>query len=82
MTTVRPILGEVMRYMVGSSSNPDAEHLVDLLENQCGCPDYVCRRREYEQRTKEEYECRHIRAAWKHVKKELRESLKEAQLSQ
>jgi hypothetical protein len=80
MTSIRPIQGECMRYFVGSASNPDQQHLVDLLENECGCPDWTCRHGEYERRTGKEYSCRHIKEAWEQVKLELREALKEQEL--
>ena len=59
---IEPVVGEVCRFFVQSGSNPDGRHLVDLLEGQCGCADYVCRRRAYEAKTGSPYKCRHLRA--------------------
>ena len=78
---VRPIAGECGRYLVQSSSNPEQEHLVDLLEHFCGCGDYTCRRRVYEENTGKKYLCKHIREAREFFLNEILEQLRQETLS-
>ncbi len=59
---IEPVVGEVCRFFCQSGSAPENRHLVDLLENQCGCASYVCRRRAFERATGSPYRCKHIRA--------------------
>ncbi len=59
---IEPVVGEVCRFWCGSASNPEGKHLVDLLEHECGCASWVCRRRAYEQATGTPYSCKHLRA--------------------
>ncbi len=79
--TIRHIMGEPGRFWVSSQSNPNAEHLTDILDNQCGCPDYVCRRRRWEQEHGGKYRCVHLRAAREQFLNEIIERLKEDALS-
>ena len=60
---VEPIIGEVGRYWVGSETIPGARHLVDILDSQCGCGDYVCRRAALQKETGKQYFCKHLIAA-------------------
>lgn len=80
MRNVIPIMGEVGRFWVTSSSG-EGRHLVDLLENQCGCPDYVCRRRAYELENRKPYHCRHLKLARFHFLEEILEHMREHALS-
>ena len=74
---VRPIVGECGRYLVQSRTNPEQEHLVDLLEGFCGCADYTCRRRVYEENTGKPFRCSHIREAREFFLNEILERLRE-----
>lgn len=64
---VECVAGEDFRYWVSSNANPEARHLVDLVENfplgECGCPDFVCRRLPAYRKTKIIKRCRHLEAA-------------------
>lgn len=73
---IQDIMGEPCRYWVQSESNPETRHLVDLFENQCGCADYVCRRRKYEQETGSPYRCRHILACREHFLEDVLDAMK------
>lgn len=79
--TIRAITGEVGRYFVQSGSQPEGEHLVDLLEHECGCADYVCRRRAHEIKTGHKYVCRHLFAVRNHFLDEILEAIRTEQLS-
>lgn len=72
---ITDIMGEPCRYWVDSEST-DGRHLVDLFENQCGCADYVCRRRKYEMETGQPYRCRHIRACREHFLNDVLDAMK------
>jgi len=63
MSLVTPVMGEVGRYRVASRTHPDQTHLVDIVEGQCGCASYVCKRRERELATGLPYRCYHLKAA-------------------
>lgn len=80
--TVRPVLGEVGRYWVGSETNEHARHLCDIIENQCGCPDYVCRRAAYQREFKRPYRCKHLLAAREYCLDDFIDVMKEAALKQ
>ena len=75
------IAGEPGRYMCESETTPGTSHLVDILENFCGCQDFTCRRRVYQENTGKEYRCKHIRAARDFFTDEVIEAIKEQQLS-
>lgn len=57
----RHILGEPGRIFVRSATNPEQEHLVDLLEHACGCPSFTCRNRKYRELFGHNFTCRHLR---------------------
>ncbi len=63
MKGVHPVLGEVGRYRVQSRSNASENHLVCIVDNQCGCADYVCRRVAHERLTGMPYRCVHLKLA-------------------
>jgi hypothetical protein len=60
--TIRPIAGERFRYFVQSAPGK-VEHLVDLLDHECGCADWTCRQRKWREEHKSGYTCKHIRIA-------------------
>lgn len=65
--TIECVNGEKWRYLVGSASNPEGRHLVDLQANdlygECGCPDFVCRRFPAHRKTGSMKRCRHLELA-------------------
>lgn len=80
--TITHIMGEPGRLWVASDTNPEQTHLVDILENQCGCPDYVCRRRQWEQaHPDKKYRCKHLIAAREFFLDEVLESIRQYALS-
>ena len=78
---IRSIVGEVGRFWVESESNPDGEHLVDLLEHECGCASFTCRNREYREKFGHNFTCKHIQAAREAFLNDILESLREYTLS-
>lgn len=52
--------GELLRYMVPSTSEPDAMHMVDLAQGECSCMGSQCWKR-----------CKHMDAAMAFCKDEL-----------
>ena len=77
---VEPVMAEVGRYWVESRTTPGQRHLADILENQCGCPDYVCRRGKHRARWGEDYRCAHIRAAREYCLNNFLETVREEML--
>lgn len=71
---VEPIQGEVLRYRVSSSSNPNAPHMVDLSlyggNGECSCRDFTTRRRPAIREGAELFtratSCKHVLAARKY----------------
>lgn len=58
-----PIPGEIGRYRVESRSKKDCdEHTVDILEDACGCRDWICNHAS-ERREGRTYRCAHLKAA-------------------
>lgn len=55
------IMGEAFCYLVQSESRPDEHYRVDLIEDQCGCRDWVCRHRQHNENTGQHYRCKHIK---------------------
>lgn len=60
---IRHILGEPGRLWVKSATNPEQEHLCDLLEHSCSCPSWTCRNKKYRELYGHNFTCRHIRIA-------------------
>lgn len=63
MSYVTPVMGEIGRYHCQSDTNPNQSHLCDIIDNECGCADFVCRQRKYREKTNRPYLCKHLRAA-------------------
>ena len=84
MSLVVPVQGEVGRYMVRSASNPEQDHLVDLLEDggSCGCASWVCRQRAHKAKWGVPLRCRHIIAAREYCLDSYLETVRELTLSQ
>ena len=78
---VRHIVGECGRFWVTSEANPDQEHLVDLLDHECGCPSFTCRNRKYREQYGHNFTCKHIRVARELFLNEILESLREGELA-
>jgi len=57
-----PIMGEALCYLVQSESRPSEHYRVDLIEDECGCRDWVCRHRQHYEKTGTDYRCKHIKA--------------------
>jgi hypothetical protein len=74
---ITPIQGEIFRYWCQSSSNPEAMHLVDLVEGACGCADYTCRARKHKEATGKPYRCRHITLVREHALNEIIKHVRE-----
>lgn len=79
---VEPQTGSIGMYWVESATNPDQRHVVDFIENQCGCAAWVCRQRAHRAKWGEDYKCRHIIAVEQYNLSELRETMKQHILSQ
>lgn len=75
--SVRHIQGEPGRVFVRSATNPEQEHLCDLLEHACGCPSWTCRNRKYRAQYGHNFTCRHIREAREFFLDEVLESMRE-----
>ena len=60
MSIVIPVQGEVGRYRVTFNVT---QHLCDILTNERGCADWVCRQRAHKEKTGLPMMCKHIRAA-------------------
>lgn len=78
---VSPIIGEIGRYYCESESSPGVRHVCDIIENQCGCGDYVCRRGAHEASTGKPYRCKHINAAREYALNDYIEVMREHVLS-
>ena len=78
---VYPVMGEVGRYRVQSSSHKDQTHLCDILEDSCGCADWTCKHRTHTEKTGLPYHCKHLKAARSFFLDDILESIKETQLS-
>lgn len=64
-----------MRFRVKSRSQP-GHRMVDLIANECSCPDWTTRHKKYEARTGKLMECDHIKEAWESVKAGIRQHYK------
>ena len=62
MSIVIPIHMEPGRYYVQSSAT-STRHLCDILSDECGCADWVCRQRAHREKTGLPYHCKHLKAA-------------------
>ena len=82
MSLVTPIPFEVGRYRVRSASNPEQDHLVDLLSGECGCASYTCRQRAHKAKWGVPYRCRHILAAREYCLEQFIETMRQHVLSQ
>ena len=79
--SIRHIMGEPGRMFVRSASNPEQEHLVDLLEHECGCASWTCRNRKYREQYGHNFTCRHIREAREAFLDEVLDGIREHTLS-
>ena len=55
------ITGEAFCYLVHSETQAEESYRVDLVENECGCRDWVCRHRQHKEETGQVYRCKHIK---------------------
>lgn len=77
----RHILGEPGRLFVRSATNPEQEHLCDLLEHSCGCASWTCRNRKYKEQYGHNFTCRHLKEARQEFLDAVLDSLREKILS-
>lgn len=75
------IMGEALCYLVESESNPGESYRVDLVEDECGCRDWVCRHRAYKTETGKTYRCKHIRALREIALNDIIEHIRESNLA-
>ena len=75
------IFGEPLCYLVESESHPGEHYKVDLVEDECGCRDWVCRHRQYRESTSRPYRCKHIKALREIAIDEIIEHIKEQSLA-
>ena len=73
---IEPVVGEVGRYFCQSGSEEHTRHLVDLLEDACGCADWTCRHRAHQAKFYAPYRCKHIVAVREFFLDEILETLK------
>jgi hypothetical protein len=78
--TVTPIAGEVGRYMCQSTPTSQ-EHLVDILEDACGCAAFTMNHRRYKQTHNTPLFCKHLVAAREYALNGLIEVMKENALA-
>ncbi len=72
---VEAIPGEPFRYRCKSESQP-GWRMVCLIDAECSCPDWTTRHKAYTQRTGQPYECKHQKAAWEQVKRDIRSRMR------
>lgn len=74
--TILPLVGELCRYHCQSATNPNQNHMVDLLADECSCADWTCRQKAHRERTGQTFRCKHLRATREHFLSEILENLK------
>jgi hypothetical protein len=78
--TVTPIAGEIGRYMCQSTPTSQ-EHLVDILEDACGCAAFTMNHRRYKQTHNTPFRCKHLLGARQYALEHYIEVMREAALA-